>query len=334
MMRKLYTLFFAFAGQLILLSGCGRGPVRPEPSLELIINDFENLQYRWNVQGCAVHGDYFFSLHDKGACVVVDLGKKELVSQFRLASAGANNHANTAFFGQQKYAPEDLFPLLYVSQCKSEPVGVTGHPETDSLSRLCFVERVLSDEAGVPCGTQLVQVICPVLDEYTSSLWISDPYDPDHIWCFGNTTGNRRKDNHIVLRRFDFPRFDPDRFLVTLTESDVQERFALDECLPAGARGPQDCTLQGGCIRDGIFYMPVGSGKKYPAELFCFDLDPKYRDGKHFRYAHFDYTDVAPYELEDADVWGDRLVIHVNNMYGRDNRILSFSLRDLRKSVR
>ena len=325
----------AIAGALfcMLLSACCRGPLRPLPRLEMEMNSFEDLQYKWNMQGCAVYGDLMFSLHDKGICVVVDLAKKELVAQFPLASSGENNHANIAFFGTQRFAGDDPFPLLYVSQCKSAPVTEIGLPETDSLSRLCFVERVLTDEAGAPCGTQLVQLLNPVFDSFSSSLWVADESDPEHIWCFGNSTGNRRPDNHIIMRKFAFPEYSADNFVVDMKEEDVLDKSALDEYLPEGARGPQDCTLQGGCMVDGLLYLPVGTGKKFPAEIFIFDLRPRFRDGVHYRYAHFDYTDIIPYEPEDMDVWGDRLVLHVNNIYDKDNRIYSFPLKEMRRSV-
>ena len=330
---KNYSIAIAGALFCMLLSGCCRGPHRPLPRLEMEMNSFEDLQYKWNTQGCAVYGDQFFSLHNTGICVVFDLAKKELLAQFPLASFGENNHANTAFFGTQRYAEDDPYPLFYVSQCKSLPVTEIGRPETDSLGRLCFVERVLTDAAGVPCGTQLVQILNPVFDGFSSSLWIADVNDPEYIWCFGNCSGNRLHDNHIVMRKFAFPEYSPDQFVVDMKEEDVLDKFALDECLPEGARGPQNCTLQGGCIDKGILYLPVGTGMKFPAEFFIFDLNPRYRDGEHYHYAHFDYTDVTPYEPEDIDVWGDRLVFHVNNIYDKDNRIYSFPLKEMRRSL-
>ena len=116
-MRKIFVLIAA----AVLAAACS-GTERPTPTLMFSLADYPELEHIKNVQGCAVYGDFFFSLQDKGWCNVFDLRTRKPVAQFPLASAGKNNHANLAFFGPDKYDSADRFPLFYVSQCKSKPV--------------------------------------------------------------------------------------------------------------------------------------------------------------------------------------------------------------------
>lgn len=300
----LFTLCFAALA-------CGNIQERPEPELMFRLQDFPELQHTHNVQGCAILGDLLFSMQDKGWCNVFDLGSRTPVSQFPLASYGRNQHANVAFFGPYRYDSTDRFPLLYVSQCKSKPVTEIGLAETDSLSRLLFVERILADESGTPFGSELVQIVAYEPKQWNSRLWIADTKHPDAIWCYGNTVGNEKPGNHIVLSKFAFPEFSADKFLVTLSDEDALETFNYDDILPEGARGPQDGILQGAFLRDGLLFLPIGVGTpEHPHELFVSDVS---RFGsKRLRWAHFDYTDIIPWEPEDYDIWNDRLVFPCN----------------------
>lgn len=291
-----------------------RGPERVEPQLLFCQKDVETQRSQESVQGTAICGDLMFSMRNTGLCVVTDLKAASLVSEFRLASSGAQNHANDAFFGPGRYCDEDRFPLLYVSQCKSRPVTEIGLPQTDTLSRLCFVERVLVDSIGRPAGTQLVQLISYQPRGYHSRLWVFDRDEPQWVWCYGNTVGNEKAGNRISFRKFAFPQYDPQHFLVSLTDDDVVEEFCFDQVLPEGVRGPQDNILQGAAISHGMLFLPVGLGTpEHPSELFYADLRHRGRDGIPCRYGVWDYTDVIPCEMEDADVWDGRLVCTTNS---------------------
>ena len=92
---------------------------------------------------------------------------------------------------------------------------------------------------------------------------------------------------------------------------DALETFNYDDILPEGARGPQDGILQGAFLRDGLLFLPIGVGTpEHPHELFVSDVS---RFGsKRLRWAHFDYTDIIPWEPEDYDIWNDRLVFPCN----------------------
>ncbi len=301
-MRKALTVALA-----LLAIACTM-PRRPVPELALRLSDYPEIAHSHNVQGCATYGDLLFSLSDKGWCNVFDLQTGEFPAQFPLGSQGRNNHANVAFFGPYRYDSSDKFPLLYVSQCKSKPVDEIGLAETDSLSRLLFVERILADEAGVPFGSELVQIVNYEPAEWNSRLWIADPAKPDLIYCYGNTTGNEKPDNRIVVKTFPFPEFSPDRFLITITDADAVDSTYFDCLLPEGARGPQNGILQGATMVDGILFLPIGAGSEnHPCEIFYAGLR------KHKgRYGHFDFTDILPCEPEDLDLWNGRLVCPCN----------------------
>ena len=281
---------------------------RPQPELLLRFSDYPELEHSHNVQGCAVFDGLLFSMQDKGWCNVFDLETLELAAQFPLASHGKQNHANVAFFGPYRYDSKDKFPLLYVSQCKSKPVEEIGLAETDSLSRLLFVERILADEAGVPFGSELVQIIHYEPAEWNSRLWIADAKRPDLIYCYGNTVGNEAPGNHIVVKTFHFPEFSADRFLVTLTDAEAVDSCYFDQLLPEGHRGPQNNILQGAAVFDGVLFLPVGTGSsKHPSEVFYAGVR------KHVgKYGYFDFTDAIPHEMEDFDLWGDQIVCPCN----------------------
>lgn len=299
---------------------------RPEPELLMSLSDYPELEHIDNMQGGAVYGDLLFSMQDKGWCNVFDLRSRKPVAQFPLASAGKNNHANIAFFGPWKYDTQDHFPLLYVSQCKSKPVTEIGLAQTDSLSRLLFVERILTDETGAPFGSELVQLVSYEPKEWNSRLWVADSKHPEIIWCYGNTTGNEKPDNRIALKSFEFPEFSSEHFLVTLTDEDVKEDLYFDLLLPKDVRGPQNAILQGAFIQDGVLFLPCGVGtEEHPNELFYASLT----SGK---WGYFDYTDVMPCEPEDFDIWGDKLICPSNA--DGTGKVYAFPYRELLRAMK
>jgi len=288
-----------------MLAACGAAQ-RPAPEKLIDLADFQELEHVKNMQGGAVYGDLLFSMQNKGWCNVFDLRTRQPIAQFPLATHGKNNHANTAFFGQQRYDESDAFPLIYISQCREKPVEEIGLPETDSLSRLLFVERILTDERGVPSGTELVQLVNYEPEKWNSRLWIADSSKPDYIYCYGNIVGNAKPGNRIVLQKFAFPEYSSGEFLVKWTKDDVLETLYFDELLPEGARGPQNAVIQGAFLRDGVLFLPCGVGnEEKPSELFYASLDGK-------RYGYFNYNDILPYEPEDLDLWEDKLVCPCN----------------------
>ena len=228
---------------LSALCACGRTNV-PEPELLFSLSDYPELEHIKNMQGCAVSGDYFFSLQDKGWCNVFDLRKRKSISQFPLGSAGKYNHANVAFFGPDKYDSSDRFPLIYISQCKEKPVEEIGLAETDSLGRLLFVERILADENGVPFGSELVQLVHYAPKEWNSRLWIADAAHPDKIYCYGNTVGNEKPCwNRSILTNYS-PRGTEGRRMPSCREHSSKTAYCSCPVELVRRSIPTSCSMQ------------------------------------------------------------------------------------------
>lgn len=317
---------------LLLSAGAYAGGGRKAaPQLLFNQKDIETQRSKESVQGTAIWGDLLFSMRNTGLCVVSNLADATLVAEFPLGSVAVNNHANDAFFGVDYYEEGDRFPLLYVSQCKSGTMPEIDKPELDGLSRLLLVERILTDADGLPVGADLVQVISYEPSEWNSRLWCFDPKHPDSMVCYGNVKGNARPGNRIVVETYPMPRFDRSRFVVTISESDRIDRFYMDQALPEGVRGPQDNILQGGCVYDGILYMPVGVGyAKYPSDLFAVDLNRRDAAGLPYRYYAADYTAEIPCEMEDVDIWQGRYLVCTTNSHGRVRPVYCFRLKDFK----
>jgi len=300
---------------------------RPEPVLLFNQKGIETQTLKTSVQGTAIFGDYLFSMRDKGNCVVINIADKSLVSEFALASAGEMNHANDAFFSDQYYDSSDRFPLLYVSQCKNEPVAELNRPECAALSRLLFVERVICDREGKPTHTELVQVISYQPEKWNSRLFVFDSTTPDRLYCYGNTVGNCEPGNRIIVETLPMPKLDRSRLLVTIDPEACVNRFYVDEALPEGHRGPQNNILQGGYAYKGLLFLPVGVGTaEHPSELFGIDLVNRDSAGKPCRYFYADYNDIIPCEMEDVDLWKGKWLICTTNSHGRVRPVFSFPI--------
>lgn len=281
------------------------------PSVEYLFNQSglaKNDPSSENVQGCAVYSDWFFSFRDGGYCVVSDLRDSSLVAEFPMGSFRPDNHANIAFFSTQRFEDWDVLPMLCLSQVKGD--------------RLCFIERILTDSDGKPCGSELKHVLVYNPREWNSRMWIADEMHPEDLYCFGNTVGNKAEGNRIIIQKFRTPDFSTDDFEIVLSEDDVVETLYFDQFLPEGARGPQNTVMQGAFVYDYNFILPVGAGsEKNPSEIFVANL----KSGKS---AAFDVTDVLPCEMEDFALWGDRIVCPTNASKGY-SPVFAFRLKDL-----
>lgn len=260
-------------------------------------------------QGMAIYGDLMFSMRDKGGCVVTNLKTKSYVSTFTLGSQGENNHVNVAFFTDQRYDAKDKFPLLYISQAISEPVVEIQRPELADKYRLLFVERILTDETGKPIGSQLVQAIGVKGKCWNSRLWTCDQRHPEYIYCYGNTWDTYPQGNRVIIEKFRTPKFDKNQFYVELDDKDAVDTFFYDEFLPEGQRRPDVAILQGATVADNLFFLPTGGGSaKYPSELWVVDMKKRDKQGKPYRWSYAEITNAVPFEMEDMDRWGNKIV--------------------------
>ena len=131
------------------------------------IADLQGVQ-KQSYQGMAIYGDYLVSLQNTGQATIYRFQNDKLqpVRQFPLASHTAENHANVAFFGTERYHKSDQFPLLYVSQCSKQLYR--------GMKDVCFVERISLT------GDPVVEV--KVANEILKSLGLKE-YGPTLVAC-------------------------------------------------------------------------------------------------------------------------------------------------------
>lgn len=277
------------------------------------IKDLNPIQATGAYQGMAIHGDYMFSLRNKGFCVVINIKDSCIISEFKLGSYCDNNHANVAAFGNEYYSKEDKFPLLYVSQCHSTPIkGCEG------TKHLCLVERIIC-ENDKPIGSELVQVIN--FDNAKGRLWTIESGNAKWLYCYGNTIRNEAPGNRLYVNKFKMPKLDKNRFMITLTQKDIVDSLYYDELVPEGRRGIQNAILQGACVRKGILYFPCGFGSpEHPSELFIIDM-------KKRKAGYYNYQDEITAEFEDCDFYKEDLIIGCN---GKGGPVYSIPLKKLK----
>lgn len=249
-----------------------------------------------------------FALRDSGSCLIFNLKDETFLKAFRLGSFSPVNHANVAFFGASKFDASDPFPLLYVSQARAVNNSIEGHPELDSLKQLLYVERIVTDGDGIPCGSELVQVVSFATERYNSHLWTADRNHPDKVYCYGNTIGNCQEGNDVEVFEFDASVLESDEPIISLTEEDCCGRFLCSNVFKEGERAPQVTILQGATVKDGKLVLCTGVGSwKRPSEFFVIDMTGRDSDGTPKRGWSFNLTSTMPYELEDIDFYGDQL---------------------------
>lgn len=188
------------------------------------VNDLlpADVEVNGSTQGLAIYGNYAFSMHDKGQCVIIDLKRMRYVNTFVME--GNTGHCNNASFGVERYSEESQFPLLYVTECRGD--------------RACYVNDVRLD------GSRLVQKIYYSGDEINGPCdWAVDgERELLYLYC---TIGDKR-----MLMWFRLPR---------LSDSDErgEVHLALKDSLgsiPAG-----DIKIpQGSLITSDYIFLPEG----------------------------------------------------------------------------
>ena len=130
-MKRFALVLIALVGPLIL--GACQEKLEWEIKLDVVAGNTEAAEYEDSIeyeeimplsarfsQGGDCWGDYFFQFTQNNYEVrVYDLSLKTLVQTINITSSlrgfVSNCHCNTAKFGTEYYAADDLFPLIYVS---------------------------------------------------------------------------------------------------------------------------------------------------------------------------------------------------------------------------
>lgn len=257
------------------------------------IADLQGVQ-KQSYQGMAIYGDYLVSLQNTGQATIYRFqnDKLQLLRQFPLASHTAENHANVAFFGTERYHKNDMFPLLYVSQCSKQRYR--------GMKDVCFVERI--SLTGEP---QLVQTI--VLDDPDGLFgyalqWMIDTKH-NRLIGYGNTIENMGKGNRWRTIVFPMPKLS-DGHIVHLNPRNALDNYCIQDLDP---RFPSNHIGQGACIKGDQMFIPVGLGtEQQPSILYVWNLKTKKLDGIH------NFQRQVPHEFEDCKPHRRTLVMQTN----------------------
>ena len=209
-------------------------------------------------QSAASYGDYaFFVNKGRSSIVFYNLRLKRIIYTLELEREDESLfHCNQCCFGKKKYSPDDLFPLLYISQ------------RSRSDNR-CFIE---------------VFRIIPIRDRYLRSDLVQTVYLP--TMTFDNSLGNANcvidPENEVMYiysrnndpsaenyRRckitcFDIP--NENGSSVFLEDDDILYSFDL---------GCDAYTMQGGCIDNRYIYICQGYYNVGFIFLNVIDLDKR-----------------------------------------------------------
>lgn len=257
------------------------------------IADLQGVQ-KQSYQGMAIYGDYLVSLQNTGQATIYRFQNDKLqpVRQFPLASHTAENHANVAFFGTERYHKSDQFPLLYVSQCSKQRYR--------GMKDVCFVERI--SLTGEP---QLVQTI--VLDDPDGLFgyalqWMIDAKH-NRLIGYGNTIENMGKGNRWRTIVFPMPKLS-DGPIVHLNPRNALDNYCIQDLDP---RFPSNHIGQGACIKGDQMFIPVGVGtEQQPSILYVWNLKKKQLDRIH------NFQQQVPHEFEDCKPYRRSLIMQTN----------------------
>lgn len=206
-------------------------------------------------QSAAVYGDYAFFVRDgRYAIMLFDMSRKARL--YTLAMKGKNQiiyHCNQSTFGVDKYAPEDFFPLLYISQrprseqrCFTEVYRIIPLFNADSTAMLAFRAELVQE------------IFFPPMSKENSMGNVNCVIDAKSGWMYTYSRNNYAEDGNYQqckISRFAIP--DIHKHQVLLEDSDIVSSFMID----ASA-----VNMQGGCIVDGRLYI----GQGYPAVQYVY----------------------------------------------------------------
>ncbi|MDR0902675.1 MAG: hypothetical protein LBM92_07905 [Opitutaceae bacterium] len=264
-------------------------------------------------QGMCIYKDTAFLFNNTGYCRLFDLKKSKVVAEFPLDVSSKENHSNCANFGVEFPAGNKQFPAIYVSECYGK--------------RRCFVESITEK------GSKLIQTIRLAVGDKTA--WPYDRVTDEDIktdfartfdWFidkenkflytiaftgdFATSSKMGGKDKGYVIVKLPLPKLaDGD---VTFTQKDILAQFTITFME----------LSQGGVIRDGKLYLPVGHAQPpKPKEgakpkkdlkdraLIIVNLAAQKIEANHNFSGNKNGGGKTIREPEDADFHGDKLLM-------------------------
>ena len=258
-------------------------------------------------QDGAIWGDELFRFDGSGNCKVYSMSGKVKTAEFKLERTDEfKPHSNAVFFGTEKYAEDDEFPLLYTNLYN------TYAKEADRREGFLCAYRITRDKQTF--RGELVQII-KIGFVNDRSLWKSMDDESD-VRPYGNFILDRdtnklyafvMRDKERVTRYFEFD-------MPLVKDGTVCEKCGLpvvtlgaDKIL-AKFDGAYSNYIQGACVHKGKLYsvegfncQPDNKRTNYP-RLQIMDLCA------HEQYADIDLFDCGLYnEPEFICPWDDVL---------------------------
>ena len=225
----------------------------------ITVETYAELGYKH--QSAAVFGDYAFFVRDgRYAIRLFDMVRKTQLYTLGFKGEGQTMiyHCNQSTFGTEKYAPDDYFPLLYISQ----------RPRSE---RRCFAEvfRIIplfnvDSTALIAFRTELVQeIFFPSMSKENSMGNVNCVIDAETGWMYTYSRNNNSSDanyEQCKISRFAVP--DVHQREVILEDSDIDHSFMIDA---------EAVNMQGGCIVNDRLY--IGQGYPYVNHVYLNVVD-------------------------------------------------------------
>lgn len=264
--------------------------------------NYDNSPKGKSAQGMCIYKNTALLFNDSGYCRVYSLKSHKVVGEFLLDTHSPENHANSANVGVEFPENNRRFPAIYVSECYGK--------------RRCFVESVTSK------GANLIQTIRLAVGDKTE--WpharITDKdtgtdfartgnwyVDKENKFLYASGRADETKQpgglKTYFIVKLPLPKLsDGD---ITFTQKDILEKFTVSFRE----------LFQGGVIRNGKLYLPVGHAtpKQRPGEkkrkdpmdraLIIVDLSAQKIEAVH------PLSDQLSVEPEDADFHNGKLLI-------------------------
>lgn len=213
--------------------------------------------YTYLNQSLAIYNGRIFAFSDvsqRGVSgydtVIIDYATKEIIAKANLnGSTGAGHSNNAQFINGYFYDAEDTYPLLLISRGDYSSDDVRFYlirvQEAESEGEYTFtfttVKTIKIDSTYAPA-------------RYNASAAIDTLTNKFVVWSNATASWTTEEGNWSVLTEFDLADIGITDFtesIVTLTASDVQDRFDLDYFV-----------FQGGCCAGGKLFLGIQNMKK------------------------------------------------------------------------
>lgn len=230
-------------------------------------------------QDGVIFGDLLFRFETNAVCTVYSINEKKQISQFTLDKVDVlRPHSNAVFFGNERFAEGDEFPLLYCN------IYNNYSNDPDRKEGMCCVYRLTRKDTSFE--TKLVQVLKIGFTE-DLTLWKSLPDNGDRR-PYGNFVIDVSKDRlyaYVMRDKYDTTRYFEFR-IPKFSEGVVCERcgakvvtLSTDDII-CYFDTPYHKIIQGVCAYNGkIFSVEGGTVKdpnpKFPPRMRIIDTDKK-----------------------------------------------------------